>query len=158
MSSQQQLLSELLKLAADKEIPYSASQLTKMSMDRLEEVYTEYKEKELDSVNEAIADMLIIKFEELMKAGSLVSQDSRLARKLQDRKMFTRDVKYFVSYVTPFLPFVGLLEGGLVIASEMFDNMGATDNNKNEDTPCQAKEGNECHQASTDVNQHEDGS
>lgn len=114
MSDTDNLLPELLRLASEKEIPYTPSQLKKMSQEQLEQVHREYKAKELDAVNETIADMLIIKFEDLLKSNSWIKDESQLPRKLQDRKMFKRDMKLVISYVTPILPFIGLLEGTIV--------------------------------------------
>lgn len=147
-----QLRADLLRLAADKDIPYTKAQIRKMSVNRLEEVYTEYKQAELDSVNETISDILVIKFEELLKSCSMIRQDSCLAKKLQDKKVFRRDLKNIVSYITPILPFIGLIEGGLVVASEVVDSY--TDGNKNdyenEDNSYDSPKGQEHNQASTD--------
>lgn len=125
----EKIYSELLRLASDKEISYSQAQIKKMSEERLFEVYREYQAKELDSVNEVFTDMAIIKLEELLKSLSWISEKSNLAMKLQDRKVFKKDVKCIISYITPVLPFIGLMEGAIVIASEVIDNYANTKSN-----------------------------
>ena len=62
--------------------------------------------------------MLIKQLSELMTSLELVNVDDRESFKkdLGDNELFKRDVKNALSYVTPYIPFVGLVCGGICIA------------------------------------------
>lgn len=131
MEQEDILRDHLIKLSNESKINIPTAKIRKMKLQQLQDLYDDYKAKELDELNEMFTDVLIIKLEDLLKYTQLIHTNSHLAKKLQDKKLFRADVKTFVSYITPILPFAGLLEGAVVIGNEVLDNFSE---NKNDET------------------------
>ena len=51
-----------------------------------------------------------------MTSLELIDDGESLRKDLGDNELFKRDVKNALSYVTPYIPFVGLVCGGICIA------------------------------------------
>ena len=126
---------QLIKLAQEKKIATSPAKIRKLKPQAVLEMYNDFKAQELDELNEMFTDVLIIKLEDCLKYFHTISSESRLAQKLQDKKLFRSDVKSFVSYITPLLPFAGLLEGAVVIATEVVENFSNKNESSHEEKP-----------------------
>ena len=108
---------EILRLVAEGKIKRTTKYVEKASDETLEKMYKAYVAKELDETNEKIADTLIRQLSELMTSLELVDVDDKepLRRDLGNSDLFKRDVKNVLSYVTPYVPFIGLVCGGICI-------------------------------------------
>ena len=109
---------EVLRLAGKRKIRHTIKYVEKASDETLEKIYRDYLAKQLDETNEHVADTLIKQLSELMTSLELVNvNDGESFKKdLGNNELFKRDVKNALSYVTPYIPFVGLVCGGICIA------------------------------------------
>ena len=112
---------ELLRLAAEKKIKHTEKYIQKASYETLEKIYHEYRRQELDEVNEQITSMLITKFSELMKSLEAVNDNVSLENDLASNELFKRDVKKIIGVVTPYIPLVGIISGGVTIGAHVVD-------------------------------------
>ena len=109
---------EVLRLVGEGKIRRTNKFVEKASDETLEKIYKDYLAKQLDETNEHIVDTLIKQLSELMTSLELVNVDDgeSFRKDLGNNELFRRDVKNALSYVTPYIPFVGLVCGGICIA------------------------------------------
>ena len=107
---------EVLRLVGEGKIRHTNKFVEKASDESLEKIYKNYLAKQLDETNEHVADTLIKQLSELMTSLELIDDGESLKKDLGDNELFKRDVKNALSYVTPYIPFVGLVCGGICIA------------------------------------------
>ena len=68
-------------------------------------------------MNEKVTDVLITKLSELMVNLELVKDNVSLENDLAKNELFKRDVKKIIRYLTPYIPMVGLLSGGITVGA-----------------------------------------
>ena len=120
MSEEQETINfreDVLRLVNEGKIKHTAKYVEKATDETLEKIYKNYLAKQLDETNEHVADTLIKQISELMTQLDLVDVNDKesLKKDLGDSDLFKRDVKNVLSYVTPYIPFVGLICGGISI-------------------------------------------
>ena len=84
-------------------------------------MYEDYQRQELDEVNEKVTDLLLTKFSELMANLELVKDNVSLEDDLAKNELFKRDVKRIIGYLTPYVPMVGLISGGITVSAHVAD-------------------------------------
>ena len=72
-------------------------------------------------MNEKVTDVLITKLSELMANLDLVKDNVSLEDGLSKNELFKRDVKRIIGYLTPYVPMVGLVSGGITIGAHVAD-------------------------------------
>ena len=117
-----ELRSVLLKLAEDGGIKYTTKYIKKASEKTLESIYKEYERQQLDETNDQLADILITKFSELMKALEAVEDKEGMEKELCENKLLKKDLKRIVGYVTPYIPLVGILSGGVTVGKHVLSS------------------------------------
>ena len=120
MSEEQETINfreEVLRLVNEGKVKHTAKYVEKATDETLEKIYKNYLAKQLDETNEHVADTLIRQISELMTQLDLVDVNDKesLKKDLGDSDLFKRDVKNVLGYVTPYIPFVGLICGGICI-------------------------------------------
>ena len=66
----------------------------------------------MDKNNSILTDVLITKFSELMGMLNTVSSGELLAAELRSDELLKRYIKKVVGFISPFIPFVGVITGG----------------------------------------------
>ena len=112
---------ELLRLVAEKKIKHTAKYIENATEETLKKIYEDYQSKELDEVNEKVTDVLITKLSELMANLDLVKDNVSLEDDLSKNELFKRDVKRIIGYLTPYVPMVGLVSGGITVGAHVAD-------------------------------------
>ena len=79
----------------------------------------EYLMIEQDKSNTILADVLITKFSELMGMLETVPSGDLLAAELKEDKLLQGNIKTAVSFVAPFIPFIGVITGGATLGKHM---------------------------------------
>ena len=120
MSEEQETINfreEVLRLVNEGKIKHTTKYVEKQSDETLGKIYKNYLAKQLDETNEHVADTLIRQISELMTQLDLVDVNDKesLKKDLGDSELFKRDVKNVLSYVTPYIPYVGLICCGICI-------------------------------------------
>ena len=112
-SEEEHLREELLKLADTGEIKYITKYIKKASEKILDGIYKDYKRQQLENTNNRLADVIITKFSELMEALDAVKDAERMKKELEENNLLRKYIKNLVSYVTPYIPLIGILSGGI---------------------------------------------
>ena len=112
---------EILRLVAEGKIKHTIATkfVEKASDETLEKVYKIYLTKQLDETNERIANTLIKQLSDLMTSLELVEDGENLEGDLGNNELFKRDVKNILCYVTPYIPLVGLVYGGICLGKHI---------------------------------------
>ena len=66
-----------------------------------------------------LADALIVKFGELMGMLNTVSSGEELSNELREDKLLQENIKSAVSYLTPFIPFMGIVSSGATLGKHV---------------------------------------
>ena len=72
-------------------------------------------------MNEKVTGVLITKLSELMVNLDLVKDNVSLEDDLAKNELFKRDVKRIIGYLTPYVPMVGLISGGITVGAHVAD-------------------------------------
>ena len=110
---------EVLRLVAEGKIKQTNKYIEKASDETLEKIYKDYQAKQLDETNEYFGDALIKQLSELMTSLELVEDGESLEKDLENNELFKRDVKNILSYVTPYIPLIGLVCGGICLGKHV---------------------------------------
>ena len=129
---------EILRLVSEGKIKHTAKYVEKQSDESLEKIYRNYLARQLDETNEQIARTLIDQLSELLTSLEMVEEKEELRDDLQSNELFKRDVKSILSYVTPYVPLIGLACGAICLGKHMLKTRQARGSNVVETT--QAKE------------------
>ena len=73
----------------------------------------------MDETNDHIANTLIKQLSELMMSLELVEDGADLEKDLENNELFKRDVKKILCYITPYIPFVGLVCEGICLGKHV---------------------------------------
>ena len=74
---------------------------------------------EQDKNNAILSDVLITKFSELMGMLNTVPSGELLAAELREDKLLQRDIKKVVGFISPFIPFIGVITGGATLGKHV---------------------------------------
>ena len=110
---------ELLQLSEDGEIKQSVSQLKKASGKVILRIYAEYERMQPEKANVFLTDLLISKFADLLGGLEAIESADALEKDLGKDKLFRRDVKNIVERFTPYLPYLGLVSGGITVGKHV---------------------------------------
>ena len=75
--------------------------------------------KQLDETNEVVTGTLVKQISDLMIYLELVENDDSLEKDFDSNEPFKKDVKEFVGLITPYIPYVGLVCGGICIGKHV---------------------------------------
>ena len=85
----------------------------------ISKLYAEYLMIEQDKSNTILADVLITKFSDLMGMLETVPSGDLLAAELKEDKLLQGNIKTAVGFITPFVPFIGVITGGATLGKHM---------------------------------------
>ena len=109
----------LIQLAEAGEIPQSVKCIEKANNKVIRKIYTKYQMMEQDKNNAILSDVLITKFSELMGLLNTVPSGELLAAELREDKLLQRDIKKVVGFISPFIPFIGVITGGATLGKHV---------------------------------------
>ena len=110
---------EILRLIAEGKIKHTTKYVEKASDETLEKIYKGYIAKQLDETNEQITSTLISQLSERLTSLELVKDGEDLKGELEGNEIFKRDVKNILCYVTPYIPLIGLVCGGICLGKHI---------------------------------------
>ena len=102
-------------MVAEGKIKLTTKYVEKASDETLEKVYKNYIAKQLDETNEQITKILINQLSELLTSLEMIEDGKKPEDELGNNELFKRDVKTVLSYITPYIPLIGLACGGICI-------------------------------------------
>ena len=110
---------EILRLVTEGKIKHTTKYVEKASDETLEKIYKSYVAKQLDEVNEQITATLIKQLSDLMTSIELIEDGDELENDLEINELLKRDVKSMLCYVTPYVPLIGLVCGGICLGKHI---------------------------------------
>ena len=111
---------ELIRLSNAGEIKQSESYLKKASGKVIMKVRREYIVAQREKANVVLAEALIEKFSDLMEAISMVDSGNELREELNQDKLFKSDVKGVVAKLSPYIPYLGIVSGGVTTVKHVY--------------------------------------
>ena len=82
-------------------------------------LYAEYLYREQDKTNAVLANTLIVKFADLLEMLDTVPSAKDLAVELKEDKLLQGNVKTAITFIAPFIPFIGLVTGGATVGKHV---------------------------------------
>ena len=116
----------LLKLSEDGDLDKSVAYIKKASHKVINKLYIEYERKRMQRANEFITDLLISKFANTLGGLDATESLEELTNELKKDKLLKRDVYSLVEKISPFIPFLGFLSGGIITAKHVYDHKKQT--------------------------------
>ena len=117
----------LIQLAEAGEIPQSVKCIEKANNKVVRKIYAKYQMMEQDKNNAILSDVLITKFSELMGLLNTVPSGELLAAELREDKLLKRDIKKVVGFISPFIPFIGVITGGATLGKHVMQQQREAD-------------------------------
>ena len=114
--------SMLVQRAEAGEISQSVKYIEKASNKVVRKIYAKYQMMEQDKNNAILSDVLITKFSELMGMLNTVPSGELLAAELREDKLLKRDIKKVVGFISPFIPFIGVITGGATLGKHVMQH------------------------------------
>ena len=118
---------KMIQLAEIGEVSQGVKYIKKASDKVICKLYAEYLYREQDKTNAVLADTIIVKFADLLEMLNTVPSAKDLAVELKEDKLLQGNVKTAITFITPFIPFIGLITGGATVGKHVMKNK-----NKNE--------------------------
>jgi hypothetical protein len=111
---------ELIRLFNAGEIKQSESYLKKASRKVIMKVRREYITTQREKANVVLTEALIEKFSDLMEAINMVDSGNELREELNQDKLFRSDVKSVVAKLSPYIPYLGIVSGGVTTVKRVY--------------------------------------
>ena len=111
---------ELIRLSNAGEIKQSESYLKKASGKVITKVRREYITAQREKANVVLAEALIEKFSNLMESINMVDSGNELREELNQDKLFKSDVKSVVAKLSPYIPYLGIVSGGVTTVKHVY--------------------------------------
>ena len=110
---------ELIQLSSEGKIKYKKKFLVDCDEETIERIIEEYEAQQLDEANEQLSEILISKFSNFMEKFELVVSKDDLENDLSKNELLKKDIKKIVGYITPHIPFIGLISGGITVGGHV---------------------------------------
>ena len=111
---------ELIRLSNAGEIKQFESYLKKASGKVITKVRREYITTQREKANVVLTEALIEKFSDLMEAINMVDSGNELREGLNQDKLFRCDVKSVVAKLSPYIPYLGIVSGGVTTVKHVY--------------------------------------
>ena len=111
---------ELIRLSNAGEITQSEKYLRKASDKVIMKVRKDYIVAQREKANILLTEALIDKFSGLMEAINMVDSGEELKTELNQDKLFRSDVKSVVGKLSPYIPYLGIVSGGVTTVKHVY--------------------------------------
>jgi hypothetical protein len=118
------LRGKVISLIDRGEVKRTHAAVKKLGRKTLEKILAEHAQNRIEETNEMLSDALLNQLGDLMGNVGMVKE-------LNDNDLFKRDAKTLISHITPYIPMIGLVCGGLIVAKHVW----ATREKRHEDEP-----------------------
>jgi hypothetical protein len=111
---------ELILLSNAREITQSERYLRKASDKVIMKVRKNYIVAQREKANILLTEILIDRFSGLMEAINMVDSGEELKTELNQDKLFRSDVKSVVGKLSPYIPYLGIVSGGVTTVKHVY--------------------------------------
>ena len=140
---------KMVQLAEIGEISQGVKYIKKASDKVICRLYAEYLYREQDKTNAILADTIIVKFADLLEMLNTVPSAKDLAVELKEDKLLQENVKTAITFIAPFIPFIGLITGGATVGKHVMKKnkaeRGEPEVEKSEPEEPDCREGQGCY-------------
>ena len=110
---------KMIQLSEAGEVSQSVGYIKKASDIVICKLYANYVYREQEKTNAVLAETLIVKFADLMEMLDQVSSAKELATELKEDKLLQGNVKAAINFISPFIPFIGIVTGGATVGKHV---------------------------------------
>ena len=118
---------KMIQLSEIGEVSQSVKYIKKASDKVICKLYAEYIYREQDKTNAVLVDTLIVKFADLLEMLNTVPSAKDLAVELKEDKLLQGNVKTAITFIAPFIPFIGLITGGATVGKHVMRKQNETE-------------------------------
>ena len=129
---------ELIRLSNAGEITQFEKYLRKASGKVIMKVRKDYIVAQREKANIVLAEALIEKCSDLMEAINMVDSGEELRTELNQDKLFRSDVKSVVGKLSPYVPYLGIVSGGVTTVKHVYRRAPSEEEEPKTDTNDQA--------------------
>ena len=94
----------------------------KASRKLIDKLYAEYERKQMRKANEFITNSIISKFAGVLGGLNAIESPEELSKELGKDELLKKDVYRIVETLSPYIPFVGFLSGGITTAKHIYNH------------------------------------
>ena len=124
---------ELIKLAEDGQFDRNVK-TTKKASNKVREKYSkEYERKRMQKANEFITDQLISKFADTLGGLDAIEKPEVSSDELRKDDLLKNDVRNAVEKISPYIPFLGFLSGGITTAKHFYEHKSKPKNEQSDE-------------------------
>ena len=110
---------ELIRLCEDGEIDKPSKYIRKANRKIIEKIYREHDRNRQRKANEFLTDLIISKFASVLGGVDAIESPEDLKSELSRDELLRRDVYKAADTITPYIPLMGLLSGGVITAKHV---------------------------------------
>ena len=125
---------ELIHLSEDGEITQSVAAIRKASKRTIERINADYNRKRAAKANKFLTDLIISKWADVLGGLDAIESSEALTKELEKDQLLRKDVLTAVEMITPYVPFLGLLSGGVITAKHVYNHKAAPAAKEDEST------------------------
>ena len=125
---------KMIQLSEVGEISQSVKYIKKASDKVICKLYAEYLYREQDKTNAVLADTVIVKFADLLEMLNTVPSAKDLAVELREDKLLQGNIKTAITFIAPFIPFIGLVTGGATVGKHVMRKNKPTEGRHGEES------------------------
>jgi hypothetical protein len=129
---------DLIRLSNAGEITQFEKYLRKASGKVIMKVRKDYIVAQREKANIVLAEALIEKCSDLMEAINMVDSGEELRTELNQDKLFRSDVKSVVGKLSPYVPYLGIVSGGVTTVKHVYRRAPSEEEEPKTDTNDQA--------------------
>jgi hypothetical protein len=111
---------ELIRLSNAGDITQSEKYLRKASDKVITKIRKDNIVAQREKANILLTETLIDKFSSLMEAINMVDSGEELKTELHQDKLFRSDVKSVVGKLSPYIPYLGIVSGGVTTVKHVY--------------------------------------
>ena len=111
---------ELIRAIEDDEFKCSPPKVKKASAKVIGDLYLDLQKLRSDRANMVLTDLLISKVSDLLGGFEAIESSEELEKELSKDEMLRRDVCSLIQYISPYIPYLGLVTGGGTVFKHIY--------------------------------------
>ncbi|CAB4009482.1 Hypothetical predicted protein [Paramuricea clavata] len=111
----------LIVMSEDGELEKSVELIRKANRKTINKIYQECERRRKRKADEFLTDLIISKFACLLGGLNAISDSEELNKELMSDELLRGDVCRAVAMITPYVPFLGILSGGITTVKHIAD-------------------------------------
>ena len=117
---------EIIRAIEDDEFKCSLPRARKASAKVIGDLYSDLQKLRSDRANMVLTDLLISRVSDLLGGLEAIESSEELEKELSKDEMLRRDVCSLIQYVSPYIPYLGLVTGGGTVFKHIYKKQTST--------------------------------